>query len=251
LVSFQNTRHLPLMGAYNFRDLGGYRTRSGALTKWRRILRADSPHRLSKQDISRLLDHGLTTVIDLRSGNEVADAPNPFAEQSQVTYQNIGVFDHLAPQTMQEDGTAEADDPLLDFYVKTLANRQAAIRNVLGAIAMAPDGTVLFHCTAGKDRTGLIAALLLGLVDVEEEDIVSDYAQTKPLIADLVLEFLALAQKNGRDLDSYRRLLDCKADTMRNVVKHIGDQYQSVPGFFTEIGLEPDSTTRLAQRLLS
>jgi len=110
---------------------------------------------------------------------------------------------------------------------------------------------VLFHCTAGKDRTGLISALLLGLVDVEEDEIVSDYAQTKPLIADLVLEFLELARQNGTDLDSYRPLLECQPETMRKVVYHIRDQYKSVPDFLNEIGLAPDLKSLLAARLLS
>jgi len=250
-VDVDNRRHLPLSGAYNFRDLGGYRTRSGALTKWRRILRADSPHRLSKQDIARLLDEGLGTVVDLRSANEVAAAPNPFLTHGQVTYLNVSLFDHLAPADMRRGSSGPTNDPLLDFYVSTLAKRQPAIRDVLGAIARAQEGTVLFHCTAGKDRTGLISALLLGLVDVEEDEIVSDYAQTKPLIADLVLEFLELARQNGTDLDSYRPLLECQPETMRKVVYHIRDQYKSVPDFLNEIGLAPDLKSLLAARLLS
>jgi protein-tyrosine phosphatase len=244
-------RHLPLSGAYNFRDLGGYRTRSGEMTRWRRILRADSPHRLSKQDISDLLNQGLSTVIDLRSANEIANAPNPFLDHAQITYQNVSLFDHLAPADMRQGETSNTKDPLLDFYISTLANRQTAIRDILHAIACAQDGTVMFHCTAGKDRTGLISALLLGQANVEEDEIVSDYVQTKPLIVDLVQEFLTLARNNGTDLSTYRPLLECNAKTMRNVVKHIRDRYVSVPKFLTSIGLEADSIMRLSRRLLA
>ena len=245
-----NKRHLPLSGAYNFRDLGGYRTHTGEMTKWRRILRADCPHRLSSDDISKLMGEGLTTVIDLRSNNETENNVNPFATMTGVAYQNVGLFDHLAPDTMHDEKSQPEADPLFGFYVKTLANRQTAIRNVLSAIANAQDGMVMFHCTAGKDRTGLISALLLGLAEVEESEIVSDYAQTKLLIADLVLEFLELAKENGTNLANYRRLLDCKPETMRNVVGHINDSYQSVPGYAAEIGLQPELITRLSSRLL-
>jgi len=247
----ENKRHLALSGAYNFRDLGGYRTRSGATTKWRRIIRADSPHRLSKQDIDKLLGQGLTSVIDMRSNNEIKSAPNPFAVHSRVNYQNIGLFDHLAPNAMPDDNRRPSNDPLLDFYVTTLANRQSAIRDVLNAIATAQKGAVMFHCTAGKDRTGLISALLLGLVEVKEEEIISDYVQTKPLITELVREFLELAKRNGADLTSYRPLLECNPDTMRKVMQHIKDRYNSVPDFLTEIGLQPISITLLKTRLLS
>ena len=197
------------------------------------------------------MDHGLNTVIDLRSINEVSKAPNPFAGQNQVEYLNIRLFDHLAPTSMQKDHADDIADPLLGFYIKTLANRQTAIRNVLEAIATSADGTVMFHCTAGKDRTGLIAALLLGMADVQDDDIISDYARTKHLIADLVHEFLELARNNGADLNSYRRLLDCQPDTMRNVVTHIRDCYTSVPEYLTAIGLDSDIKDRLKQRLTS
>ncbi len=250
-MSLDKKRHLELSGAYNFRDLGGYRTRSGATTKWRRILRADSPHRLSKQDIDKLLDQGLTSVIDMRSKNELESAPNPFAALDQVNYQNIGLFDHLAPGAIQHDFIRPGNDPLLDFYVTTLASRQTAIRAVLEAIATAHNGTVMFHCTAGKDRTGLISALLLGLAEVTEEEIISDYIQTRPLITKLVEEFLQLAKNSGTDLKSYRRLLECNPDTMRKVMKHIGDRYNSVPGFLNQIGLPASSKALLKTRLLS
>lgn len=246
----KNNRHIPLTGAYNIRDLGGYRTGSGDKTKWRRLLRADSPHRLSGQDKEKLMDEGLTTVIDLRSQNELQKAPNPFAMLPHVNYRNIALFDNLAPDTMRNKRATPSSDPLFDFYLTTLANRQVAIRNVMTAIAEAPQGTVMFHCTAGKDRTGLISALLLGLAQVEETEIVSDYAQTKPLITELVQEFLELARNNGTDVENYRPLLECTPETMHKVVIHIRQQYTSVPDFLTGIGLEKAERKRLKTRLL-
>ncbi len=249
-VTVIRKRHIPLAGAYNFRDLGGYRTRSGGFTKWGRVLRADSPHRLTRQDVHSLLDQGLGTVIDLRSANELDGAPNPFASHSQITYRNIGLFEHLAPETMRNDQVQDSGNPVLDFYITTLATRQTAIRDVLDAIADAREGAVLFHCTAGKDRTGLIAALLLGLADVEEREIVSDYAQTKPLIAGLVQEFLELAKQNGTDLVSYRKLLECTPETMRDVMDHIRHRYCSVARYIDEIGLNSPNQTALKEKLL-
>lgn len=243
-------RHIPLTGAYNFRDLGGYHTGNGAKTKWRRILRADSPHRLTMQDMEKLLDEGLTTVIDLRALNELKVAPNPFKIHPHIAYQNIALFDHLAPDNMRDAHATTTDDPLFDFYKATLATRQPAIGNVLTAIAQAPRGTVMFHCTAGKDRTGLISALLLGLAEVGAEDIISDYAQTKPLIVGLVAEFLELARKNGTDIEAYRPLLECKPETMRNVVRYFADQYNSVSDYLAQVGLAPDLQEDLKMRLL-
>jgi len=198
-----------------------------------------------------LLGEGLSTVIDMRSGNEIETAPNPFAAHGRVSYHNIGLFDHLAPKTMHDGEAQISSDPLLDFYVRTLASRRMAILDVLNAIAAASDGTVMFHCTAGKDRTGLISALLLGLVEVEYDDIISDYARTKPLIVDLVVEFLQRAEQNGTDLEKYRTMLDCKPGTMRSVIDHIADSYTSVHGYLDAIGLETTTRDRLIRRLMA
>ncbi len=245
-----NPRHYPLTGAYNFRDLGGYQTQAGHQTKWRRLLRADSPHRLTEQAIASLLKLGLTTVIDLRSQNELAQAANPFEEHRLISYHNISLFDHLDPKAMRKAHASDSADPLLEFYTSTLAKRQPAIRAVLTAIASAAPGAVMFHCTAGKDRTGLISALLLGMANVGSDEIISDYAQTKPLIVGLVKEFLALAEKTGTDIESYRPLLECNPATMRAALAHIQRRYRSINGYLEEIGLEQEYRQRLADRLL-
>ncbi|MCA8869736.1 MAG: tyrosine-protein phosphatase [Rhodobacteraceae bacterium] len=246
-----NQRHLPLAGAYNIRDLGGYATWYGPRTSWRQFLRADSPHRLSRSDLNKLIDEGLSSVIDLRSANEVAKAPNPFAKMDGVRYRNIPLFDRLAPDNMRPNEHAASDDPLLDFYCHTLETRQVAIGNALRGLAEAGDGAVMFHCTAGKDRTGLIAALLLGLAGVNDDDIIADYVETRALIADLVLEFLEHAKTNGTDLDTYRKLLECNPTTMRRAIAHLRRKYRSVARYMTEIGLEADIVGHLRNRLLT
>jgi len=147
-------RHLPIAGAYNIRDLGGYPTRFGQETLWRRGLRADGLHRIGDAGIKRLVTEGVRLVIDLRYPRELEASPNPFARHKDVDYVNISVFDALAPTRISEQLHPD-EDALLALYVEALATRQSAIRQVLKTIADAPAGTVLFHCTAGKDRTGI------------------------------------------------------------------------------------------------
>ena len=245
------SRHIALSGAYNIRDLGGYRTGAGALTQPRRLLRADSPHRLSTEDIDRLTGAGLRTVIDLRARHEVADAPTRLVDIDGVDCLHLPLFDALAPASIGADAPRPGADPLLGFYVRTLATRQAALREVFQAIAAAPPGAVMFHCTAGKDRTGLVAALALSVADVDEAEIVEDYARTKVLIADLVAEFLDLARERGTDLAAYRRVLDCRPDTMRAVLDHLRDSYGSAGEYLTGIGIDRDGIDRLSARLLA
>ncbi len=238
-------RYFPLNGAYNFRDLGGYCTAQKRETNWRRIMRADSPHRLDAADRQKLRQNGLRTVIDLRAKNELEAAPNPFVDDPDVQYLNISLFEQLAPATMIEQ--ERSSDPLLDFYTTTLATRQEPICKVLEAIAAHQEGLLVFHCTAGKDRTGLIAALLLGLAEVEEQQIIADYARTAPLIVGLVDEFLQMAREKGMDIDAYKKLLKCEPQTMQKALNHVHETYGSIPQYLHQAGLAPSTRTRLTK----
>ena len=175
-------RILSVPGAYNIRDLGGYPGTQGS-TRWRSILRADSLHRLDGPAMDQLHAMGLTTVIDLRHAAEHARFPNPFADHPAVIYLQIPLFESLRiPHDIPEDQV------LRTLYTQALDKRHDAIARTLTAIAEAPDGAVMFHCTAGKDRTGLIAALLLALGGVDAETIATAFrhmfcnkAPTRPL----------------------------------------------------------------------
>lgn len=238
-------RHIALPGTYNLRDLGGYRGAGGALTRWRRLWRADSPHRLDAAAQARLVAQGLGTVIDLRTAAEVAAAPNPFAARPGVVWHHLPVFDALAPAALL---AAAAPDPLLPFYRAALDERAEALHAILTAIAAAPPGAVMFHCTVGKDRTGIVAALLLGLAGVATEDIVADYTLTEALTADLV-ETLIAAAPSG-DTPAARRLLAAPAETMRATLAHLVGAHGSIPDYIDRIGLSPGDRAALADRLL-
>jgi protein-tyrosine phosphatase len=239
----QPNRHLPIKGTYNVRDLGGYGTASGA-TQYRRLLRADALHKLDDDGIAILVGEGVTTVIDLRHGDELAHQPNPFATHDTVRYHNVSLLDGLAPSLMSEG------DLLLELYQLALKQRQAAIAEVLTLIADAPAGAVLFHCTAGKDRTGIIAALLLGVVGVEAQDIVEDYSQTAALIAPIVAEITAGAVARGADPQSFKRLLASEPETMVATLAFIEAEYGSVPAYLAQIGLSEATIAKLRNRLM-
>ena len=240
-------RHIALEGAYNIRDLGGYATAQGTQTAWRRFLRADSPHALSEDGQARLQAEGLATVIDLRTGAEIAQTPNPFAKRAGVQYVHRPLFTELAPGTLA--ATADGSCPLLGFYQGALDDRHEALSDIMTLIAGADEGAVMFHCTAGKDRTGLVAALLLGLAEVSPEDIVADYALTEGLITELVAGFLEMSRQKGGDVVAYARLLAAPAATMRDTLAHLEARYGSVPRYLAQIGVAPGDITALSDRL--
>lgn len=240
-------RHIALEGVYNIRDLGGYATAQGTQTAWRRFLRADSPHALTEDGQARLQAEGLTTVIDLRTEAEITETPNPFARRAGVVYAHRPLFAALAPGKLAE--TADGACPLLGFYQSALDDRHEALHDIMTLIAGADEGAVMFHCTAGKDRTGLVAALLLGLAEVSVDDIVADYALTEGLITGLVAGFLESARQKGGDVVAYARLLASPAPTMRDTLGHLEARYGSVPRYLAHIGMAPGDITALSDRL--
>ena len=235
-------RHLPIKGTYNVRDLGGYETPAGE-TRWRRILRADGLHRLDGEGMEALVAEGVTTVIDLRHRNELDQQPNPFAAEDKVAYHNVSLFEELAPTPRP------GEDVLLQLYIRALESRQVPIAQVLTIIADAPTGTVLFHCTAGKDRTGIISALLLGLAGVNSDTIVADYALTAQMIAPMVEEIISHAAARGADVESFRPLLASDPGTMVATIAYIEANHASVGDYIEKIGVPAVAVERLRARL--
>ncbi len=244
------SRHFPAQGAYNIRDLGGYKSASGDTIPWRRFLRADSLHRLEKSETKRLHGEGLNKVIDLRTPDEIREKPSPFANYAEVQFLNLPLFDDLSPSALSKT-RRPGDDPLLSFYTAALDTRGPAIRTILSEIATVERGAVLFNCTAGKDRTGIIAALLLGVAEVSHDQIVADYTLTAELIPDLVTEFLALSRARGGDTESYAKLLQSPATTMARTLEKIDTRHGSTTGYLRSIGMPSDEINQLRRKLLA
>jgi protein-tyrosine phosphatase len=243
-------RRLDIPGLLNVRDLGGYRTEDGQITRWRRLLRGDGLHRLTGAGIDRLGAEGLTSVIDLRSEAELDAEPNPYRAQAEIAFHHKPIYDDLAPALLAHQD-AQEDDPLVGFYLTALLDRAEALREVLTTIAAAPEGAILFHCTAGKDRTGLVAALLLDLAGVDRDTILSDYALTADFIGDLVQELLARTRRNGGDAERHARFLACAPETMAAALAQIDARHGSVRNYLADIGLPAGDLSNLRDRLLS
>ena len=229
-------RHLPVEGTYNIRDLGGYAAVGGE-TRWRQILRADALHRLDEAGVAKLVDAGVRTVIDLRHDHELTKAPNPFARIGEVNYVNISLFEQLTPPgAVDEQG--RVTNVLLELYKMALAQRQEAIRQV-------------FHCTAGKDRTGIIAALLLAAHGVDAPTIREDYAVTASLIAPMVDELIHDAEARGADVEAFRHLLASTPETMSAFLIHLDETYGGADSYLELAGLSAGQRARLRDRFIA
>jgi protein-tyrosine phosphatase len=237
-------RHLPLSGTYNVRDVGGYRTRDGRVTRWRTLFRADSLHRLTPGAQSALLAHGVRTVIDLRRSEELRAAPNVFANSSTVTYRHLSVYE-------DRQDVAGTPRPLTEIYQRIVDLRQEGIREILRALAAPSAAPAVVHCTAGKDRTGVIIALALGLVGVDTDTIAVDYALSATYLVGSFLEDMRqYALTRGYTWEQYEPLLQSPASFMHDTMKYVDTNYGSIEAYVRHIGLSDAEITALRTALV-
>jgi len=169
-------RHVPFDGLRNLRDLGGYPTASGTHTRWGLVYRADSLHKLTAADLPGYHRLGIRTVYDLRSEAERTTDPGPVPT---VHVPIVGRADGeiSAPRTPNMS-SADGESLLRDIYVGALVHSAPQIGVILRGLAEPTNGPALFHCHGGKDRTGIVAAVLLLALGVPRETVLDDYELT-------------------------------------------------------------------------
>jgi len=240
-------RHLPLQGTYNVRDCGGYYTREGRAVKWGVFFRADGLHLLTSEGQAALLSRGVQTIVDLRRSDELKIAPNVFANSTNVQYYHVSLLvdqEFIArPQ--------QAPEPLVVTYRKILDERQEQVYKILSTFADAIGLPGLVHCTAGKDRTGLIAALLLALVGVPHEMIIADYALTSTYLGEGFMEDIKKrALQRGFTWEQYAPLVMCPPENMAQTLLHLDETYGGVSPYLRHIGLSAAQLAHLRDMLL-
>lgn len=227
-----SSNRLILPNLYNARDMGGMRTSSGVETAFRKFIRSDSPSALNEDSIKSLIDYSVRTVIDLRSEQEIDRTGNPFREHPEIQFHNIPLItsdpDDLSNSTMKY----LVKNSLGDIYVFMLEHSQKNVRRVLEAIIHAPDGAIVFHCMHGKDRTGLIAALLYMLAGVSQHDIIENYASSFDNIRPLVDPLFKKTPRHTHHI--YRS----DAENMKILLRHMDQEYEGrAEPYLLKIGL--------------
>ncbi|MHB1317405.1 MAG: tyrosine-protein phosphatase [Anaerolineae bacterium] len=243
-------RHLHWPACPNVRDLGGFPAHNGHVTAaphrthFGRYVRSDSPELLTTEGWKALVAHGVRTIIDLRSPREIALEPYTLPQvSSAVRRQEIAMLplDAEMMRLLEDAPTRGAE------YILFVEHYQAPIADILRAIAGAPAGGVLYHCQAGKDRTGIITALLLGLAGVPEEIIVADYAVSQTLLRPRWQQEVAEALAAGKE-PPFEPLTE--PETMRTLLDHLATRYGGVEGYMNAIGVDGATREALLRRLL-
>lgn len=222
-------RDIAISGSFNVRDLGGYCAEDGQPIVWRKLFRAGSLSRVDAAGQDCLKNLGIKKIIDLRSQAERLAEPEPFAANEHIELLSMPLFDKLAPVDNP------ASDELVKRYLEAFEVQGPTFVQVIREIAKSTE-PVLFHCTAGKDRTGLIAAMLLALVGVDEDTIIADYALSAGRIQPLVDALTVKAQSQGLDLQKYAPMLACRPDMLRTALAWLKQHYQSVWNYLQRHG---------------
>lgn len=246
-------RVVPLEAVHNFRDLGGYSLADGRTTAWGRIFRADGLQRLTDEDLDVVDAIGIRTVIDLRTSGEISERGTFPLQKLPVAWHHLSIID----ATWHDTGIPDFDDDEqggIDFLVWAYrdmldqgADRFAHALRLLSVPAAAP---AVFHCAAGKDRTGLLAMLILGGLGVDHAVIAADYGLTADGM-DRLRAWLAetdppaLASMSDRPA----MMFGAHPAAMTQILDEMADAHGSVRGYLASIGVGPAVLAALATAL--
>ncbi len=241
-------RAVPFATCFNFRDMGGWRTADGRSLRWRTLYRSDTLHRLDGDELDLLAGLGLRTVIDLRTDQELT-------EHGRFRHAGPGLRHHHISLIDQADASApETPQPrrsLGEGYVAMATDGQAAAVRAVEALAEPGGLPAVFHCTAGKDRTGILAAIVLSAIGVVEEDILADYELTAE---SQTARWAWLAVHDPAYLTFLQSLppevVQVRPEAIQMVLDRIVADHGSAAAYLVGGGLAPAALERLAEALL-
>ncbi len=244
-------RQLPWDGCHNVRDLGGLPIARGGETKYGSVVRADGLNRLSEAGWSDALNYGVTRVVDLRFTEERAGDPGVPAAIELIHVSLFGERDPVRDSEWEQSTRSASDltDTFAALYIATINDYAAQVVRAVTAVAETNGGCVAVHCFAGKDRTGVVTALLLSVAGVERDVIVDDFSASDTGVLRLCADWIASAENDFER--SYRtRLLTAPAAAMATLLDHVETAWGGVDSYLLTHGVERAAVEQLRARLV-
>jgi protein-tyrosine phosphatase len=238
-------RMITLEGAVNFRDLGGYGAGDGLQTRWRTLFRADGLGELTDGDLSVLRQLGIRTVIDLRSGSEL-ERGRFDVEAHPVAFHHFPFIDEL-PDAQDFD---RKPGLLGTQYLEIVRDAGGQILAALDVLALPDALPAVFHCTAGKDRTGVLSAVVLSLLGVDEATVVADYALSGAAMLALRAKLIAKYPEGRETLENIDEVFSADPVQMERLLDHLEEEYGSVAAYVDGLGAGPGLVESLRAALL-
>ncbi len=245
-------RVLALEGAWNVRTFAGLQGRNGPIPAMAFVRTADLS-RLTAADRDRLAAAGVKLDIDLRTGDELQQSPDVLANDARFDYQRISLMG-TEKMDLQKMMTSFPDS-LGAAYVQWLGSNQPQFRDVFQRIAAQQDGAVLYHCTAGKDRTGIISGILLDLAGVPRADIVHNYAisahylEGQPKDSAMNVQMMALIKQHPEIARKMAGMGGTAPENMEMFLDALHAQYGGAAGYLKAVGLSEEEIHALQVRL--
>ena len=238
-------RFIQLPGVYNFRDVGGYRTTAGRQVRRQRLYRSGEFHRIDPSGVRVLQEElGLNTIIDLRWTEDLdrAGTLGPLAEAA--------IDRHHIPL-----GNAEslADIPPLPVglaYLPLAERCGADVVRVAQTLTSSDGLPAVIHCSAGKDRTGIVIALLLALLGIEDDDIVNDYSLTASEMPRWIAYLIERGELPPEPTGEPHSGDEVAPDAIRSMLESLRSTHGSIEGYFLHQGLTENEIGRLHNALL-
>ncbi len=235
------SKPLPLQGADNTRDLGGYETSHGYKTAPHRFLRSDSLEALSASDIELLKEYGVGCCIDFRTEEVCRKTPSRLQNVDGIAYYNVPIDDHLGHVNLSE--LFEYAD-MGELYIEFLKRNSQEFREALRIVLRYRNQTVIYHCAAGKDRTGIFTMLLLKLAGVSEDLIYRDYQATEYYMRSKfskIREALAALHQKAPDY-----VFSSAPEQLEKAVNYLETEYGSIEGYLQSIGMTGEECAELS-----
>jgi protein-tyrosine phosphatase len=250
-------RRILMEGSVNFRDIGGYKTSDGREVKWGKVFRADGLARLTESDHRLLTRMKIKHVFDFRTKAEISEAPDKLPEDGVINYLNLpvthGKFDFVDAMRRLKKGDVSwlTPDFMVNGYIRNLEEFAGVWGEVINCLADLEGGSILFHCTGGKDRTGTCAALILLMLGVSEETITDDHQLSNIYIADLLPRIFKQIASYGVDPDVVAPYLTAPKECILAVLDHIRNKYGTASAYLAnKAGVTISTQEALKEKLL-
>lgn len=252
-------RRVAVEGTLNFRDLGGYKTASGRQVRWGRVYRSDNLAAAGESGWATIAGLGVRSVYDLRHDAERDRAPSPAPEHLGIatTHFPIGGEAAEAPDLVDLIQGSGPQRFGLEFMIemnRTLINDHATVfGSLITELSEESNLPAVFHCTAGKDRTGMAAALVLEVLGVDREDVLGDYELSTVYRSEYRIEQLRpRLEAAGVDVESVRPFLSAPRPALAAALDDVDAAYGSVERYLIEAaGVRPEVPSQLRLALLS
>ncbi len=240
-------RRIVLDGLHNLRDIGGYPTTDGKTIKWRTLFRSDSLHALTEESLAAVRALGLRTIVDLRRAGEIAEEPNLFANDGEIRYLNLPIFDDSNVQSL--DLAHRTHRALYESYVE---NCRPQLRAVLIALTDDAAQPALVHCKVGKDRTGVSVALLLGAAGVPDAIIADDYAVSAGYLEPLLVRWRVqmVARGDAAEIERWENLIQSPREAMLDLLQYLHERYGGVVPYLRTLDLTDDQIATMRRAIV-